>query len=54
MFGMDYEETKKMDLELLDKLRGTSVDYQIYHEYWQKKFYTRTRIRVYYKDSTIG
>ena len=36
MFGMDYEETKKMDFEVLDKLRGitstTSVIFQINHE----------------------
>ena len=34
---MDYEETKKMDFEVLDKLRGTttsttSVIFQINHE----------------------
>ena len=34
MLGKDYEELKKMDLEVFEKLRGTSVDYQIYHEYW--------------------
>ena len=34
MLGKDYEELKKMDLEVFEKLRGTSVGYQIYHEYW--------------------